>query len=124
MSVLRFDLMAQPQWILPRADARCGRVFHPERKGAEGYRVALEFWNRATGQQREGYRLAVFRCKRCGGFHVKNRRIEETAATANETVPVRPGRNGAGEIPSEEASGRSVMAASGGGSIDRHAAEA
>jgi hypothetical protein len=62
--------------ILPRADSRCGKVFFDDRRSADGHRVALEFWNRATGQVREGYRLAVYRCKRCGGFHIGHKRIE------------------------------------------------
>ena len=44
---------------------------------ADGYRIALEFWNQATGCVRSGYQLAVHRCKRCGGFHISQRRIEK-----------------------------------------------
>ncbi len=69
--------MARSDWILPRADAACGKVFHPDRRSAEGHRIALEFWNQATGRIREGYCLATYRCKRCGGFHIGRKRIEE-----------------------------------------------
>ena len=30
--------MARSDWILPRADAACGKVFHPDRQSVEGYR--------------------------------------------------------------------------------------
>jgi hypothetical protein len=62
--------MPRPQLILPQADASCGKVFFSDRRTADGHRIALEVWNRATGRTREGYALAVFRCKRCGGFHL------------------------------------------------------
>ena len=52
--------MAYPQVILPQADAACGKVFFPDRRTADGHRIALEVWNRATGRGREGYRLAVY----------------------------------------------------------------
>jgi hypothetical protein len=68
--------MPRPQVILPQADASCGKVFFTDRRTADGHRVALEVWNRATGRVREGYRLAVFRCKRCGGFHVGQRPVD------------------------------------------------
>jgi hypothetical protein len=74
--------MAKPQLILPQADARCGRAFFPDRRTADGHRVALEVWNRATGRVREGYRLAAYRCKQCAGFHVAQRPIDR--------IPVRP----------------------------------
>jgi hypothetical protein len=67
-------------WILPRADAACGKVFHPDRKSAEGYRIALEFWDQATGRFREDYRLISYRCKRCGGFHLARRRLKRHLA--------------------------------------------
>ena len=62
--------MVWSQIILPRADVQCGKTFHKDRESARGHRVALEFWYAATGITREGYRLAVYRCKRCGGFHI------------------------------------------------------
>ena len=74
--------MARSRWIVPRADAACGRVFHPDRKTAEGHRIALELWNQATGHTREGRRLAVYRCGRCGGFHIANRKVEPRTAQA------------------------------------------
>jgi hypothetical protein len=67
--------MAQPQVILPQADSACGKVFYSDRRAADGHRVALEVWNRATGRVREGHRLAVYRCRRCGGFHIGQRPI-------------------------------------------------
>ena len=65
------------QIILPKADAGCGKVFHKDRESAQGHRVAMEFWYQATGRGREGCRLAVFRCKRCGGFHIGWKRKAE-----------------------------------------------
>ncbi len=62
--------MARSDWILPRADAACGKVFHPDRQSAEGYRIGLQFWNQATGRNRVADHLVTFRCRRCGGFHV------------------------------------------------------
>jgi hypothetical protein len=72
--------MARNQVILPRADAACGKAFYNDRRTADGHRIALEFWNKATGCTREGYQLAVYRCKRCGGFHIGQRRIEKIIA--------------------------------------------
>ena len=60
--------MAKSRWILPCADSACGKVFHADRRAAEGHRVARELWDQATGQSREGHRLVVYRCKRCCGF--------------------------------------------------------
>jgi hypothetical protein len=37
----------------------------------------LQFWNQATGHERKGYRLAVYCCKRCGGFHICQQLIEK-----------------------------------------------
>lgn len=74
--------MPRTQLILPQADAACGKVFFADRRTAEGHRIGLEVWNRATGRVREGYRLAVYRCKRCGGFHIGQRPLDR--------IPVRP----------------------------------
>ena len=68
--------MARHQLILPQADAACGKIFFADRRAADGHRIALEVWNRATGRGREGYRLAVYCCKRCAGFHVGQRPID------------------------------------------------
>ncbi len=62
--------MATSDWILPRADAACGKVFHPDRQSAEGYRIGLQIWNQATGRKQASDQLVTFRCGRCGGFHV------------------------------------------------------
>jgi hypothetical protein len=67
--------MAHPSLILPKADSTCGKLFYGDRNSAEAHRIALEVWNRATGRLREGYRLAVCRCRRCGGFHISYRPI-------------------------------------------------
>jgi hypothetical protein len=67
--------MARSHWIMPCADAACGRAFHPDRPTAETHRVALGFWYRATGGDGAGSRLAVYRCKRCFGFHIARKRI-------------------------------------------------
>jgi hypothetical protein len=69
--------MARSNWILPRPDAACGRAFHRDRRTAEGHRIALEFWDQATGRSRLGERLVTFRCKRCGGFHLARRRVQD-----------------------------------------------
>lgn len=76
--------MARPQLILPRADATCGKTFFADRRTADGHRIALEVWDRATGRAREGYRLAVYRCKRCAGFHIGRKPIDQVP------VPPRP----------------------------------
>jgi hypothetical protein len=67
--------MSRPQLILPRADAGCGKVFYKERRRADEHRIVLNFWNQATGDLRKGYCLTVYRCKRCGGFHIGQKRI-------------------------------------------------
>jgi len=67
--------MAHPSLILPQADSACGKFFYRDRQTADAHRVALEVWNRATGRVREGYRLAVCRCRRCGGYHLSQRPI-------------------------------------------------
>lgn len=74
--------MARPQLILPQADASCGKMFFPDRRTADGHRIAMEVWNRATGRGREGYRLAVYRCKRCHGFHIGQKPVDR--------IPIRP----------------------------------
>jgi hypothetical protein len=79
--------MARTRLILPQADAACGKLFYGDRRTADGHRIALEVWNRATGRIREGYHLAVVRCRRCGGFHIGRRPIDKTPALP--TVPPR-----------------------------------
>jgi hypothetical protein len=78
--------MARSQWIIPRADSACGRVFHPDRKTAEGHRIALEFWIQATGRAREGRRLVAYRCGRCGGFHIASRKVPVGVVRAEPSV--------------------------------------
>ncbi len=73
--------MPRPQLILPQADASCGKIFFADRRTADGHRIALDVWNRATGRGREGYRLAVYRCKRCGGYHVGQKPIDRRPST-------------------------------------------
>ena len=80
--------------ILPRADSDCGKAFYSDRRVADGHRIALEFWNRATGCVRAGYQLTVHRCKRCGGFHISQRRIEKLSsrsASSPTTLPTAEG---------------------------------
>jgi hypothetical protein len=72
--------MAKEQLIIPRPDSACGKAFYSNRRTADGHRVALELWNRATGEGRPGYHLVVHRCKRCGGFHISKRRILSPAS--------------------------------------------
>ena len=75
--------MARSDWILPCADAACGKAFHADRRSAEGYRVALEFWNQATGRINLRSTLVTYRCKRCGGFHVGRKRVESALEGAS-----------------------------------------
>lgn len=63
--------------IQPVFDPACRRVFHPDRQGALAHLVALEVWNRATGRDLGDRRLVVYRCVRCGGYHVAARRAPE-----------------------------------------------
>jgi hypothetical protein len=65
--------------ILPAHDPACRRLFHGDRLTAEGHRVALEIWLRATGRERENARVVVYRCRRCAGFHVARRRKDPKA---------------------------------------------
>jgi hypothetical protein len=90
--------MARPQLILPRADTTCGKVFYGERRAADEHRIALEFWNQATGDLGEGYHLAVYRCKRCGGFHIGKKRIKPTM-TAGAHALRHSGGQAAAEMP-------------------------
>jgi len=79
--------MVRSQVILPRADAGCGKVFYRNRRTADGHRIALEFWNQATGRVRVDCRLSVYRCKRCGGFHVGQKRVENPECSRrSETI--------------------------------------
>jgi hypothetical protein len=81
--------VARAQLILPRADSGCGKVFYGDRRTADWHRIALDFWNRATGRIREGYRLGVYRCKRCGGFHIGQKRIEsQERSDRDQFLPV------------------------------------
>jgi hypothetical protein len=68
--------MANSQIIRPRADTACGKVFYEERRTADEFRIVLDLWNRAVGHVRKGYHLGVYRCKRCGGFHIAQKRIK------------------------------------------------
>lgn len=76
-SLRRHMVMARSDWILPRADLACGRAFYPSRQSAEGHRIALELWIQATRSSQVGYSLTTFRCKRCGGFHIGRKKVEE-----------------------------------------------
>jgi hypothetical protein len=78
--------MAHPSLILPQADASCGRLFYGDRHTADAHRIALEVWNRATGRVRDGYRLAVCRCRRCGGYHIGHRPIIAKPIDAEPSV--------------------------------------
>ena len=62
-----------PQMIRPVFDPECRRVFHVDRQGARAHLIALEIWNRATGRNLHGRRLTIYRCPRCGGYHVTTR---------------------------------------------------
>jgi hypothetical protein len=80
--------MSMRHLILPQADASCGKTFFPDRRTADGHRIAMEVWNRATGRVREGYGLAVHRCKRCGGFHVSLRPVDRIPSRPVPSAPV------------------------------------
>lgn len=67
-----------PQMILPVFDPACRRVFHLDKLGAQGQLVALEIWNRATGRDLGARRLTVYRCTRCGGYHVAAKVVQPT----------------------------------------------
>jgi predicted RNA-binding Zn-ribbon protein involved in translation (DUF1610 family) len=87
------------QIILPTFDPACRRIFHPDRQGAYGQLVAMEIWNRATGRDLGNRRLSVFRCPRCGGFHVaaKIHRARPSRHAQAGSVEATPGdrvRNG------------------------------
>ncbi len=69
--------MSRPQLILARPDSQCGKVFFQERLAAREHRIALDFWNQATGDLRDGYCLVVFHCKKCGGFHIGQKRAKK-----------------------------------------------
>lgn len=74
------------QMIRPVFDPECRRVFHVDRQGAQAQLVAMEVWNRATGRDLQGRRMVVFRCPRCGGFHVATRFVR-THAVISTTDP-------------------------------------
>ena len=75
--------MQRPQLILPCADAACGKVFYEDRRTADEHCIVLNFWNQATGDLRKGYCLMVYRCKRCGGFHIGQKRIHNSSVCVN-----------------------------------------
>lgn len=79
--------MAMSPLILARPDAACGKVFHENRRNAEQQRIALEIWNRATGRAKENVRLVVFHCKRCGGFHIGQKRIDRLRPRNDSCMP-------------------------------------
>ncbi len=86
------------QLIQPTFDPRCHRVFYPDRQGAQAHLVAMEVWNRATGRDLGGRRLVVYRCPRCGGFHVaarfapvRKRRSSEPVVAGDDGATVDPG---------------------------------
>jgi hypothetical protein len=76
--------MAKVPLILAQPDSSCGKVFHTDRRAADEHRIVLEVWNRATGRKLDGYRLAVFQCTRCGGFHVGRKRANQSEARMDE----------------------------------------
>lgn len=75
--------------IQPVFDSGCHRVFYADRQGAQAHLVAMEVWNRATGRDLGGRRLVVYRCPRCGGFHVAARFAPVRKRRAPEAVAVR-----------------------------------
>lgn len=85
--------MPRPALILPRADAACGKIFFSDRRMADDHRIGLEVWYRATGRAREGYRLSVYRCRRCGGFHIGRRPIDRIPIRRPTTIDHDPDRD-------------------------------
>ena len=67
--------MARSDWIMPRAEKACGKVFLPSRKAAEEHRIALQYWVVATRHGRMDYRLTTYRCPQCGGFHIGRKKL-------------------------------------------------
>jgi hypothetical protein len=53
-----------------RHGSRCGKVGQSDRLTAEAVRIGLDIWNKATGADRKGVRVVIFRCKKCGKLHV------------------------------------------------------
>jgi hypothetical protein len=82
--------MSRQHLILPQADPACGKIFFPDRRTADGHRIALEVWNWATGRVRDGYQLAVHRCKRCGGFHVSHLPVDRIRSHPQPIVEIEP----------------------------------
>lgn len=80
--------------IQPVFDPACRRVFHPDRQGALGHLVALEVWNRATGRDMRGRQLVVYRCARCGGYHVAARRATGARPARRPSAAVVAGDDG------------------------------
>ena len=85
--------MARSDWILPRAD-RClwegVSSQPPECGGASHCSRALDAGDAVVA--RRDTRLATFRCKRCGGFHIGRKKVRqkalETGGHADElTIP-------------------------------------
>lgn len=66
--------MARSDWIAPRPDVACGKVFLADRRSAEEHRIALELWILATHNGRMEYRLVPYRCTQCGGFHLARKK--------------------------------------------------
>ena len=64
--------------ILPRADAGCGKAFYLDRRTADWHRIALSSGTKPRARVRMDCRLSVYRCKRCGGFHIGQKRVEST----------------------------------------------
>ena len=79
--------MTKTQLIIPRALSQCGKTFFQERRTADEHRIVLEFWNRATGHGRKGDHLAVYRCKRCGGFHLGQKRLGKSKTHRENNDP-------------------------------------
>ncbi|WP_165250025.1 hypothetical protein [Paludisphaera soli] len=77
-----------PQMILPMFDPACRRLFHADRQGAQGQLVAMEIWNRATGRDLGNRRLSVYRCPRCGGYHVAAKVVRTRSSCHSPADPI------------------------------------
>ena len=62
--------MVRSDWILPRADAACGKVFIPTARAPKGIASACNSGIRQPAATGQAIILSLSRCRRCGGFHV------------------------------------------------------
>ena len=67
--------MARSNWIAPRPDAACGKVFlasHCTARRNIASPCSYGFSRHIRGKSE--YRLVPYRCNRCGGFHIAQKK--------------------------------------------------